>query len=606
MSNYINPESVDNLVDPVSPPVTSGAYHLHRSAVLTDTNDPLLTNALSYTFTSEVDETMFVSGIQYFLPNGSGLGTNWQINTLAWGAAGLFSPTYLLGGPSLPPAEETAGLWHRDPAILYLGIGTADFNIINGAGVGYTGTATYQRVDFQYTDVDSVSGPFDLATGPTVLSSADIILLGGDTPISFAGDDSQCHFTFDGQVRLFARKPQGQQDASVTSTTFLFPSPTGDQLLMHTTSHSPSFVGAGAYGNFKTGVGDSPPRAGLESSRKDVEERFYDEVYRYAEVTLPGIDPTFNAGLLLGNLEGPGLPFGPLGPIELPVRIASEPFATLGGASSLRADYYVRDLQTDGLVQNELQVSGLPDRDPPATDGVMNPQPFSGMVIYPQIDYSTGFRPSLVAGDITSAQFDYSGAPAAGNDRFYYRIFDAAYSNDATPEPTVVGQPFLTLRIDGLELEDFAYLPPGPGGLGIALEIKIPGLTTWMDIGRADMDGPSKQDPLLDGAGCQIIDPTVTFNGRDAVTGTVFCQVRVNVGPAVNIFANSGAFIGVAPVFFRARIRSNMEGQALNFTQGGPNATSDVPRALTGVTVLRHSTGLGPNDATPFGPPPFP
>ena len=127
-----------------------------------------------------------------------------------------------------------------------------------------------------------------------------------------------------------------------------------------------------------------------------------------------------------------------------------------------------------------------------------------------------------------------------------------------------------------------------------------------MDMGRKDMDGPSKQDPLVDGAGCQIIDPTASFDGRDAVTGTVFCQVRVNVGPAINIFANTGgvagAAAGVAPVFFRARIRAGV-GVALNFTQGGPNATTDVPRALTGVTLLRHSTGLGPNDATPYGPP---
>lgn len=615
MVNYTNPESVDNLVNATNPaiPLTSEAYHLHRSAVVSDFDVGVTPLGLSYTFDREVDETIIVSGIQYFLPNGTGVGTNWQIDTLNWSAGNLFNPAYLLGSSNLPPAEETPGLWHRSPVVLYLGMATADTNIINGLGAGYTGTATYQRVDFDYTDLDSVSGPFDLLTGPFVVSSADIILLGGDTPITFAGDDNQCHFSFEARLRVFARKPQGQQDATFPSTTFLFANPGGDQLLMHTTSHSPSFDSGGAYGNFKTGVGDSPPRANLENPRKDVEERFYDEVYRIARITLPGFDPTFNSGLLLGNLEGPGLPFGPLGPIELPVRFAGEPFATFGGASYLRADYHVRNLQTDALVQSELQVSGLPDRDPPATDGVENPYPFSGMVIYPQIDYSTGFRPSLADGDISIAQFDYSAAAVAGRDRFYYRMFDAAYSNQlmaADREPGVVGQPFLTFRIDGFELEDFAYEPPGPGSRAISLEVKIPGLTTWMDMGRRDMDGPSKQDPLVDGAGCQIIDPTVTFNGRDAVTGTVFCQVRVNVGPAANIFANTGAVpgapAGVAPVFFRVRIRPTMEGQALNFTQGGPNATTEVPRAVTGVTLLRHSTGLGPNDVDPYGPPDFP
>jgi hypothetical protein len=89
----------------------------------------------------------------------------------------------------------------------------------------------------------------------------------------------------------------------------------------------------------------------------------------------------------------------------------------------------------------------------------------------------------------------------------------------------------------------------------------------------------------------------------------VYCQVRVNVGPAVNVFANTGinplAPLGVAPVVVRVRIK-NPAGIAYNFTQGGAGATTDTPRALTGITLLRHSTGLGPNDASPYGPPAFP
>ena len=614
MVNFLNPESTDNLTDanPLNPS-TSTAYHLHRSAIFEDATDPLvILSGPSYTFTSEVDETMFVSGIQYFLPNGSGLATNWQIATLDWSVGGAWATGFRLGyHHSLP--DITEGLWHLSPGILYTGMMTAGFSLVNGFGAGYTGVAFYQRVEFDYVDFESVSGPWDLTVGPTTIDSADIALVGGDTAIRSAGDDNQCHFWFDARLRFFFRKPVFQQDTVTPNISFLFPNPTGDSLLMHTTSHSPSFDSGGAYGNFKTAVGDSPPRANLENPRKDVEERFYDEVYRVAGITLPAIDPTYNAGLFIGNLVGPGLPFGPGGPIELPVRFAGEPFATFGGASYLRADYYLENLATSALVPNELQVSGLPDRAPPASDGVENPCPFSGMAIYPQIDYLLGgFRPSLADGDVSAAQFDYSGAPALGNDRFYYRMFDAAYSNQlAGPdrEPGVVGQPFLTFRIDGLELADFMYTPAGPGSPEISLELKIPGLTTWMDMGRKDMDGPSKQDPLVDGAGCRIIDPTTTFDGRDAVTGTVFCQVRVNVGPAINIFANTGAVpgaaAGVAPVFFRARIRPG-PGTALNFTQGGPSATTAAPRALTGVTLLRHSNGLGPNDAAPYGPPSIP
>ena len=53
-------------------------------------------------------------------------------------------------------------------------------------------------------------------------------------------------------------------------------------------------------------------------------------------------------------------------------------------------------------------------------------------------------------------------------------------------------------------------------------------------------------------------------------------------------------------MFFRARIRT--AGTSFNFSQGGPDALSDEPRALTGVTLLRHSNGLGPNDTAPYGP----
>ena len=614
MVNYTNPESTDNLIDNVTDPllpVTSPAYHVHRSTIFEDINAALVPGAVTYTFTSELDEVMFVSGVQHFLPNGSGVSTNWQINTLTWGTGGLWSTGYILGNQAAA-VDITPGLDHRVPAILYLGLGTAASNVVNGLGVGYTGTAFYQRVDFDYTDLDSVSGPFDLTTGPTPIDSADIVLLGGDTSIRFAGDDAQCHFSQDARLRIFARKPLDGQSAATPGTTVLFPrpAPAAAQLLIHTTSQAPSFASAGIYGNFKTAVvGDFPPRATLENARKDVEERLYDEVYRVAESGLIGIDPTFNPMLLVGNLVGPGLPFGALGPIDMPVRIASEPLAGFGSASYLRLDYHVLNLAAGGPpVDLEAQVSALPDRAPPATDGVENPCPFSGILIYPQLDYTTGFRPVSPA-DTGPPQFDYS-TPGT-QDRFYYRVFDAAYVNEAVAadrEPAVVGQPFLTFRIDGLQLADFGYFMPGPGSSLISLEIKIPGLTTWMDLGRRDMDGPSKQDPLIDGAGCQIIDPTMTFDGRDATTGTVFCQVRVNVGPAVNIFANSGAVVGapagVAPVFFRARIRA--AGAVLNFTQGGPGATTDIPRALAGITLLRHSSGAGPNDTAPFGPPVFP
>src|SRR5690606_25524717 len=115
----------------------------------------------------------------------------------------------------------------------------------------------------------------------------------------------------------------------------------------------------------------------------------------------------------------------------------------------------------------------------------------------------SGFRPSVADGDITVPQPNYSGVTGT---RRYMRVFDAAYFHDpSAQELDVVGQPLLRIRIDGLGLSDFAYSIPGPGSSTIAILLKIPGLTTWMDIGRRDGDGPSKQDPLVDGAGCQVV-----------------------------------------------------------------------------------------------------
>lgn len=596
LANYTNPESVDNLIDnTAADPVTSDAYHVIRAVAIEDADPALVPITATFTYDREADEVMFVSGVQYFLPNGTAPGSNFQIDTLTWSATNLFADTYLLGSAG-GAADVTDGLWHRSPVILYLGMGTAADSILNGLGAGYTGISGYQRVDFQYYDLDSVSGPFSLAAGPATGDSSDIVLLNTDTAIRFSGDDEQCHFWFNARLRLFARKPLDNDTPATPSTQILFANPGADSILIHTTSQSPSNASVGIYGNFKTtDPGDFPPRATLENARKDVEERFLDEVYRVAESALASVDPTFDAGTGVGNIVGPGLPFL-AAPISWPVRIASEALAGFGAASYLRTDLHLEDLATSVNVENEAQVSGLPDRNPPASDGVENPVPFSGMLIYPQIDYTTNFRPSVADGDTAVAQPDYSAV--AEPERVYIRVFDAAYSTDPTTEDAVVGQPFLTFRIDGLQLADFAYVPPGPGSAAIGIEIKIPGLTTWMDLGRFDGDGPSKQDALLDGAGCQIIGPN-TFNSRDAVTGVVFAQVRVNVGPAVNVFSNTVG--GIAPVLVRVRLRP--AGISYNFAQGGPNIISSTPRALTGITVLRHSTGAGP---TPFGPPTFP
>jgi hypothetical protein len=597
---YVPEESTDNLIDSFTfpPPLlaTSTAYHVGRYAIIEEPVTPPVLFGEGYTFTSEVDEVMFVSGVQYFLPNGTAVGTNFNIDTLTFSLASFFDSTFRLGNLG-GPAEITPGLEHINPAILYCGGHTADSNIAGGAGAAYTGTPFYQRVDFGYKDL----GPYSLVAAPTALDLANIALVGGDTPLSFSGDTLQAHFWQDARVRVFARKPLDQEDASTFSTEYLLTPPGGDSILFSTIDQSPTHTGTSLYGNFTIGGIGTFPRAGLEVARKDVEEKFFDEVYRVAQSAMVSLDPTYSAALLIGNLVGPGTPF-PQAAIELPVRFASSPPFAFGFGSYLQNHFHLLNLFGVVTTRAEAQVCGLPDRNPSVTEGVANPCPFAGRLIYPVTDYTTGFRPSLVAGDITITQPDFSSITTA--ERVYIRVLDAAYSNDSPAEPTVVGQPFLTFRIDGLELANFAYTAGfTPGNAEIGIEVKIPGLTTWMDLGRRDGDGPSKQDPFLDGAGCQIINPTTTFDGRDPITGTVYSQVKINVGPAATVFANLAGFapIGVAPVMVRVRQKL---GSTLDFTQGGSGSTTDTPRALVGITVLRHSTGLGPNDAAPYGPPP--
>jgi hypothetical protein len=593
--NYLNPESTDNIIDTTDPAVvkTSSAYHVLRSVVFEGQNLVPFTAAASYSYDRTLDSTMFVSGVQYFVPNESALGDGWFIDSMSLSISNLWSDSFLLGDQS-PSTEITSNLTHRPPVLLYLGGHTGGTSFSFTPSAAFDGNPEYQRIEFDYSNLDSVGGPWDLTSGPVPGDTADFSFTPGDPSLTFQGDDQHCHFWQDARVRAFSRKPLGNQSpASATAiVSHLFPKPGLKSVLFHSTSQGPNFISGGAYGNFTLGGLGNPPRPSLENARKDVEERFLDEVYRIVEASLSLLDPSYKVALQIGNLIGPGLPF-PASAIEIPVRVASSAPGDFGFSSYLQNNLHLQPL-TNAVVRTEAQVAGLPDRDPPLTDGVLNPRPYSGCLLYPNTDYTTGHRPSLVDGDVTVAQPNYS--TITEPERFYLRVFDAAWSNDGVPEVSVVGQPFLTFRIDGLRLSDFAYAPPGPGSALIAIEIKIPGLTTWLDIGRRDGDGPSKQDPMTDGAGCQVIG-TGTFDARDPVHGTVYSQVKVHVGPYANIFTNTVSAPGVAPVLMRVRVRSL--GASLNFAQGGANASTSTPRALTGVTLLRHSDGTGP---TPFSP----
>jgi hypothetical protein len=296
------------------------------------------------------------------------------------------------------------------------------------------------------------------------------------------------------------------------------------------------------------------------------------------------------------------------GPIAVPVRAGYTNTGTWSAASWTRNLKHTVSL-VDASSLTELQVSGLPSRNPSVADWITDPLP-SGLLRYPITDYTLSVRPDLATDGIT--QPSYLGLSGT---RAYIRAFDAAFSAGVDPV-NAAGQPFVTLRFDGLTLRDFGYAPPGPGfpTSGLSIMLKVPGLTSWMDVGRPDGSGPSKQDPALDGAGCQVIGP-YTFDSVDAASGFVYCQVRVNVGPTATLALGDGDEV---PILIKVTMQdvanaklynmlneANLPSATYGWTgNSGVAAPSARVRGVTGIRII-HPDDVIENpgiDPVPPGP----
>ena len=551
MVNWTTLESPQNVVNAAAPQLAATSYHCLRGAVIGDSNgtDALTFNpANAWDYNTVVDQVMSVSGVQYFVPfQGPG---NWEIDTLDADASDYWTNTYRMRG--VTSAVSSIGMQGPNPAFLYMGAFTAGttFTMPGPFGLLYD-----QRVEFGYDHLDAttVHGSFDLTNGPETTDDAAISLAGTIVP---TGDTADARFVRDAQLRLFFRRPVGHDAVGTYLQGAIVPPADSKTILFHTTNRlAPNYMNP-------TGAGVAP--AGTESLAKDTSEPLLDEVYRYNNSF------TFNPPnlILTPQLTGPGLPAGSA-IIDLPVRVGSV-VATYDLMSWIQTGNHAAALPND-----EAQVTGFPDRNPPLTDGVITPFPSAGCVIYPQTNYSVGTRPSQADGDVTAPQPNYT---ALVGDRGYTRAFDVSF-NGTYP---VVGTSHFTLKVKGLQLADIAYSAPGPGSLGVAVLVKVPGLTTWMDAGRADGAGPSKQDALTDGAGCQVAGPT-TVDSVDSETGIVECTIRVHVGAAATFFLNSE---GKVPVLVQVLYKDNATGKALNLAQGGPNGTSANIRGLCGLEIV--------------------
>jgi len=633
------PEDIDNLANdwpaatvPVAPNGPAPAYgyaanpwHNIRNRIFMDPNGVNLPGVTSDTLTwtsasapgGGTEEVVWVSGIAYFTPRDITTGapsvriTECDI-TLAAGFWSSYRTDYadLETWPTIGPAVVAS----QNPAMVATapwgygpdgGLASSLTVPVNpNPAIGFIPATTYQdqfRLEVPFTHLGgNVGGAFTDANAPL---DADPLVLALPSPIELLGDNLDPSFSSNAVVRVHFRRPLNHIAANSTNLPhtaadghgYLLTHTDAGTVLLHTTRWDAANR-VGDYGNFLVGGAGAIE---FNTPLKDYTERFLDEGHRYVADAPAGINGTgpYTAATIAA-LDGPGMGGWAGGPVETPVRVslANAPWS---GSSWLLQGHHLLDLSGATLSHDALQVAGLPDRNPQIKDVNTVPFPSAGVLIYPRTNYAVGHFPVTVT-HITAVQFDYSGAVGQ---RTYIRCFDAAFSNHATPV-AVAGKSDLLVRLDGITLADILYAAPGPGGLNasrIAVALKVPGLTTWMDAGRQDGAGPSKQDNLLDGAGCLVLgNETYTFT--DPVTGYKGCYLKINVGPVAGLFINpalwssytAGSPLGEAPVLVKVSMDQgalsyNLEHRAtgVGTFEGGPAKPGGESDQVRGLFTMR-------------------
>ena len=356
------------------------------------------------------------------------------------------------------------------------------------------------------------------------------------------------------------------------------------------------------------------PFSGLFTARKDTQERFLDESYRLDHRFLEVVDSAVN-----NNLKGAGLPEGFL-PIELSVRDDSPVSTTEGDSKHGKAGFlrnglhWQRGIQSgDFNVEGYAQVRGMPQLANNVLSGGKYGQPRRGVLTAPAIDYTaSGFIPNetyqsswqnsltqyssttYTAGlaDKYYAQPDNSLNTSGWKERAFsfVRTFDVDFSRSGTSE-NMAGTSRFKLRLVGLEFNniDFqnAFRP-------ITVYVKVPGLTTWLDVGRSNGDGPSKQSLEYDGAGCLIS----SQEGVLVEEAVHYLDLELEVGPNASFFVNSD---NETPVLVKALFNYGYHTQSTTGTSfgldlfGTDNTPTNRPlrdrRGLIGIEILRMSNG---------------
>lgn len=619
---------------------SADSYHGLRSTVFLDPDGTALpaTTTAQYTWTSAsipgTEAIMWVSGVVYHTPRLSVTGNaSFQFTAIDLALDVGFWTSFRTDQKDLTvePSTSPAILASVNPLFLNVapwaygpttGFGAISVSLTvptGNPGVGFIPDTDYLgthriEVPFQYLGSNG-AGTFSDTNGPL---DADTLVLGLPANIEAIGDGSTPSFTRDAVLRAYLRRPLNHIADDTTTLPFTAADGHGQELapfdgtrvLFHSTRFSKDHPTFGIYGNYVVAAVGAPPNtsySGLSNVTKDYTEKFLDETHR--------LDYRFNAALIgaggnpytaaaVASLVGPGMAGWVGGPIEVPVR-ASQALSPWDTCSWLLMEYHLDDLTGAEPGGSSLQVAGLPDRNPPQSAAVTMPFPSRGVLQYPQEDFTLVSPVGAV--HFAGVQPDYSAATGL---RSYVRAFDAAFSHSISPAPlSLSGTSKVTLRIDGVTKEDLGYAAPGPGGSAAdrpAILVKVPGLTTWMDIGRQDGAGPSKQDMFADGAGCQVAGPS-TYNFQDPNSGCVGCYIEINVGPMASLFANPGLWsdyagasttVGEVPVL----VKVLMDDTATNYdfaheTTGlgtfdpvvQPGEYPNLVRGLIGISVV-HST----------------
>lgn len=540
-------------------PTSSTANTVNRAEICEDADGAfpvVAAGVCTYTLdTATVGNVTFYSGVPYLVPvdRTTAADPSIAITGLTFEYANLFNNSYRshdkvpVAGPLSVDNRRYAV--NQNPAFLSLSSYSYEGDESPVSSSIATGTPLFpaelgeirrQRIEFGYADLTSPVTLDPAAPDSAVYTFTPAAGLANG--IFFTGDIENPSFTQDARVRLVFRRPLIVDSADLPiPSAFDLPRDTAITVLYHSMQEGTGTV-AVMYGN------PNNPVLATWDSAKDINERFLDEVYRYPEdwTPLPPPDAT--------QLQGPGLPFGPVA-IQVPVRPGTIPYT---GWFVLGLHLSTLDNATLNL-DNALQVAGLPARLPAYTEGLSSPFQSSGLLVYPKTDYSVGYDP---------VGSDYS---VLTGDRVFVRAFDAGADNQ--------GSSTVTFRLWGVDIADFAYAGPGPGGVGMAVMVKIPGLTTWMDAGRADGAGPSKQDIALDGAGCLSSAAT----GTDLSTQIHYTDVTLNLGPAT-LFLNAEV-PQRCPVLMKVILKDNATGRALDWANVVETAATNTCRGLVGIEV---------------------